>query len=101
MCTATVAARGDAAVSRSGEVTGVASGARHRARTAETCKQMVRADRAIRAATLPSGFRVLTLKLVYANVVKNRPSEVFARNRPSIRDRSGWDRPCEEDGNGN
>jgi len=62
---------------------------------------MGRADRAIRAATLPSGFRVLTLKLVYANVVKNRPSEVFGRNRPSIRDHSGWDRPCEEDGNGN
>jgi hypothetical protein len=39
--------------------------------------------------------------LVYANVVNNRPSEVFGRNRPSIRDRSGWHRPCEEDGNGN
>jgi hypothetical protein len=101
MCTATVAARGDAAVSRSGEVTGVASGARHRARTAETCKQMVRADRAIRAATLPSGFRVLTLKLVYANVGQEPTIRSFRPKRTFWSDPSGWDRPCEEDGNGN
>jgi hypothetical protein len=77
MCTATVAARGDAAVNRSGEVTGVGSEPCHRERDPRTFQQTVRADRAIHAATLPSRFRLLTLKLVYANVIKNRPSEVF------------------------
>jgi hypothetical protein len=77
MCTATVAARGDAAVNRSGEVTGVGSEPCHGERHPGTFQQMLRADRAIHAATWPSGFRPLTLKLVYANVVKNRPSEVF------------------------
>ena len=43
----------------------------------KTLKQPVRVAHAIREATLPNGCQVLTLKLVYANVVKNRPSEVF------------------------
>ncbi len=62
MCTAIVAAQGDAAVNRSGEVTGVGSKPRHRERDPGTFQQMLRADRAIHAATLPSGFRPLTLK---------------------------------------
>jgi hypothetical protein len=49
MCTATVAARGDAAVSRSGEVTGVASGAPSPLADNGDVQQMVRVGRARRA----------------------------------------------------
>ena len=62
---------------------------------------MARADRAIRAATLPSGFRPLTLKLVYANVGQEptirsfRPKQTFCTQRLRV----GPTR--EEDGNGN
>jgi hypothetical protein len=43
----------------------------------KTLNQPVRVAHAIREATLPNRCQVLTLKLVYANVVRNRPSELF------------------------
>jgi len=64
MCTATVAARGDAAVRRSGEVTGAASGRVTASGTRGRSSKCCGADRAIRAATLPSGFSLSDLRSV-------------------------------------